>query len=67
MSRLSIQSSEDDIESNINYLNFINEESKWILDWIKIKKTTRTDPLFQKLLYDTTYQMVHGQKIVIQI
>lgn len=45
LSRLSIQSKQIDIEANTNYLNFINDESNWILDWSKIKKATRTDPI----------------------
>ena len=50
LSRLSIQSKQIDIEANTNYLNFINDESNWILDWFKIKKATRSDPIISKII-----------------
>ncbi|XP_008184923.1 uncharacterized protein K02A2.6-like [Acyrthosiphon pisum] len=55
LSRLSLQSKQIDIEANTNYLNFINDESNWILDWLKIKKATRSDPIISKIIdYGTT-------------
>lgn len=50
LSRLSKQSKQIDIEANTNYLNFINDESNWILDWFKIKKATRSDPIISKIV-----------------
>jgi hypothetical protein len=50
LSRLSIQSKQIDIEANTNHLNFINDESNWILDWFKIKKATRSDPIISKII-----------------
>lgn len=50
LSRLSIQSKQIDTVANNNYLNFINDESNYILDWSKIKKATRSDPIISKII-----------------
>lgn len=66
LSRLSIQSKQIDIEANTNYINFINDESNWILDWFKIKKKQLGLILsFQKSLI--MFLMIIGQMIPIKI
>ncbi|XP_050544270.1 uncharacterized protein K02A2.6-like [Daktulosphaira vitifoliae] len=49
LSRLVIQNKQVDIEANVNYLNFIKEESNWIIDWKKVKKATKQDPILSKI------------------
>lgn len=50
LSRISTPYQIKDTNSVVNYLNFIQEDSPWPINWIKIKSSSRTDPIIAKII-----------------